>query len=224
MTLFEQIFTVDELAVFSALDTPAKIQAFLDGIPYSEEEIYRCPRQVLSDRKAHCFDGALFGAAALHHIGFPPIVLDMLPVPGRDDDHMLALFKIKGHWGAIAKSNFVGLRYREPIFRTLRELVLSYFEDFYNIAGEKTLRAYTVPLNLQIYDRFGWMVSDASMDEIAHRLEKLRRFTLLTPSMEASLAPVDERFYQAGLVGVNWDGLYKLPPSQVCLLPASNIQ
>jgi hypothetical protein len=103
MNLFEQTFSVDELAVFDTLNTPAKIQAFLDGIPYSEEEKYRCPRQVLSDRKAHCFDGALFGAAALRHIGHPPLVLDMLPVPLRDDDHMLALYKIDGHWGAIAK-------------------------------------------------------------------------------------------------------------------------
>ncbi len=211
MNLFEQSFTPDELAVFYTLDTPARIQAFLDGIPYSEEEKYRCPRQVLSDHKAHCFDGALFAAAALRQIGYPPLVLDMLPVPFRDDDHMLALYKIDGHWGALAKSNFVGLRYREPIYRTLRELVLSYFEDFYNLAKEKTLRSYTVPLNLQVYDHLNWMASDVSMMEIAHHLEKLRRYPVLTPNMEARLASVDERFYQAGLVGVNWDGLYKLP-------------
>jgi hypothetical protein len=213
MNLFEKTFTPDELAVFSTLSTPAKIQAYLDGMPYSEEEKYRCPRQVLSDHKAHCFDGALFAAAALRYIGYPPLVLDMLPVPGRDDDHMLALYKLNGYWGAVAKSNFVGLRYREPIYRTLRELVLTYFEDFYNTAGEKTLRAYTVPLNLQVYDSSNWMASDTSMMEIAHRLEKLRRYTLLTPNMVAGLAPVDERFYQAGLTGVNWEGLYKLSQS-----------
>jgi hypothetical protein len=214
MNPFDKIFTTDELALFSTLDAPKKIQAFLDGIPYSEEEIYRCPRQVIRDHKAHCFDGALFAAAALRYIGFPPLVLDILPKPGSDDDHMLALYKVEGHWGAIAKSNFVGLRYREPIFRSLRELVLSYFEDFFNIAGEKTMRAYTVPLNLQAYDRFNWMASDSSMDAIAHRLDKLRRYSILTPHMEAALAPVDQRFYQAGLMGANWDGLYKLPPSQ----------
>ncbi len=214
MNLFEQTFTPDELAIFASLNTPAKIQAYLDGMPYSEEEKYRCPRQVISDRKAHCFDGALFAAAALRYIGYPPFVLDLLPLPGRDDDHMLALFKIDGHWGAIAKSNFVGLRYREPIYRNLRELVLSYFEDFYNTAAQKTLRGYTVPLNLQAYDRFNWMASDISMGKIAHRLEKLRNFTLLTPKMEAGLALVDERFYQAGLLGVNWAGLYKLSDSK----------
>jgi hypothetical protein len=92
-------------------------------------------------------------------------------------------------------------------------LILTYFEEYYNTAGEKTLRAYTVPLNLQIYDSSNWMANDSSMMEIAHRLEKLRRYTLLTPSMEAGLAPVDERFYQAGLTGVNWEGLYKLSRS-----------
>jgi hypothetical protein len=214
MNQFNQNFTAEELAVFSAIDTPVKIQAYLDEMPYSEEEIYRCPRQVIRDQKAHCFDGALFAAAALRFIGYPPLVLDMLPKPASDDDHMLALYKFEGHWGALAKSNFVGLRYREPIFRSLRELTLSYFEDFYNLAGEKTMRAYTAPLNLQVYDRFNWMVSDASMEDIAHRLEKLRRYTVLTPRMEATLAPVDQRFYQAGLMGANWDGLYKLPPSR----------
>jgi hypothetical protein len=213
MTRFDQIFTPEELAVFSTLDAPIKIQTFLDEIPYSEDEIYRCPRQVIRDRKAHCFDGALFAAAALRVIGYPPIVMDLLPMPGRDDDHMLALYKADRHWGAIAKSNFVGLRYREPIFRSLRELVLSYFEDFFNVAGEKTLRAYTAPLNLQVYDRLNWMVSEVSMEGIVHRLDKQRQFTILTPRMEAALALVDKRFYQAGLLGANWDGLYKLPPS-----------
>jgi hypothetical protein len=213
MNLFNHLFTANELAFFAGLDTPVKIQAFLDGIPYSEEEIYRCPRQVIKDRKAHCFDGALFAAAALRLLGYPPLVVDLLPVPGRDDDHMLAIYKVDQHWGALAKSNFVGLRYREPVFRSLRELVMSYFEDFFNMAGEKTLRAYTAPFNLKAYDSADWMVNDISMTEIAHRLEKLRRYNVLTPSMEATLARVDERFYQAGLVGVNWDGLYKLPPS-----------
>jgi hypothetical protein len=214
MTLFEQTFNAEELTVFTTLDSPIKIQTYLDGIPYSEEDIYRCPRQVLSDRKAHCFDGALFAAAALRLLGYPPLVLDMLPDPGRDDDHMLAIYMVDGHWGAIAKSNFVGLRYREPIFRNLRELVLSYFEDFFSIYREKTLRYYTTPLNLQEYDRFNWMVSDESMQAIVHRLDKLRRYSLLTPRMQASLAPVDERFYQAGTTGVNWEGVYKPQPPQ----------
>ncbi len=99
----------------------------------------------------------------------------MLP-NSRDDDHLLALFKRGGHWGAVAKSNFVGLRYREPIFRTLRELVLSYFEQFYNVEGEKTLRGYTVPMNLRRFDRLPWMTEDAPLDLIADHLDEIRSY------------------------------------------------
>jgi hypothetical protein len=127
----------------------------------------------------------------------------------RDDDHLLALFKQDGHWGAIAKSNFAGLRYREPIFRNLRELVLSYFEQYYNIVREKTLRGYTVPLNLKVFNKYKWMINDESMEGIAQRTDEIRRFFLLSPKMEKGLSPVDERLYQAGLQGANEAGLYK---------------
>ena len=132
----------------------------------------------------------------------------MIP-DGRDDDHLLALYKQEGHWGAIAKSNFVGLRFREPIFRNLRELVLSYFEQYYNIEREKTLRGYTVPLNLEAFDRFNWMISDESMERIAQRTDEIRRFYLLTPKMISGLSPVEERLYKAGLQGANEAGLFK---------------
>ncbi len=196
-----------DLRIISTLDSPGRIQAFLDSIPYSSEPIYRCPLQVIQDRVAHCFDGALFAAAALRRIGFPPLILDMIP-DGRDDDHLLALFKQEGHWGAIAKSNFAGLRFREPIFRNLRELVLSYFEQYYNIEREKTLRGYTLPLNLKTFDRFDWMTSDTSLERIAQRLDEIKRFFFLTQKMIANLSTVDERLYKAGLHGANEAGLF----------------
>jgi hypothetical protein len=136
-TAFDQVLTESERQFISTLTTPAKIQTFLDELPYSTEHIYRCPLRVLRERVAHCFDGALFAAATLCRLGYPPLIMDMLP-NDRDDDHMLAIYKSNGHWGAIAKSNFVGLRFREPIYRTLRELVMSYFEQFYNLEREKT--------------------------------------------------------------------------------------
>jgi len=205
---FEKALNNQELKTMSKLNSPNKIQAFLDAIPYSRESIYRCPLQVLRDRVANCFDGALFAAAALRQIGFPPLILDMIP-DSRDDDHVLALYKQDGHWGAIAKSNFVGLRFREPIHRNLRELVLSYFDQYYNIKREKTLRGYTLPLNLKTFDKFDWMVSDKSMERIAQRLDEIRRFFLLTPKMIAGLSTVDERLYKAGLQGTNEAGLFK---------------
>jgi len=205
---FEKALNNQELKTMSKLNSPNKIQAFLDAIPYSSESIYRCPLQVLRDHVANCFDGALFAAAALRQIGFPPLILDMIP-DSRDDDHVLALYKQDGHWGAIAKSNFVGLRFREPIHRNLRELVLSYFDQYYNIKREKTLRGYTLPLNLKTFDKFDWMVSDKSMERIAQRLDEIRRFFLLTPKMIAGLSTVDERLYKAGLQGTNEAGLFK---------------
>jgi hypothetical protein len=204
---FDQSLNKKELELVSNLTSPVKIQAFLDSIPYSAEDIYRCPARVLRDRKAHCFDGAMFAAAALRRLGYPPLILDMLP--HNDDDHLLALDQRDGHWGAVAKSNFVGLRFREPVYRTLRELAMSYFEDFYNVDREKTLRGYTVPLNLSAFDPLNWMTCDETMDAISDKLDKIRKVYLLTDKMVAGLALVDERSYEAGLMGVNAAGLYK---------------
>lgn len=207
MKILFSSFTPNELRVFARLDSPAKIQVFLDNMPYSAEERYRCPRSVLRDRKAHCYDGALFAAAALRRLGHAPLIIDMLA--HNDDDHLLALFKQNEHWGAVAKSNFVGLRYREPIYRTVRELAMSYFEDFYNVAREKTLRSYTVPLNLKAFDKRDWMTRDETMDVIADKLEAIRKVTVVTPKMAARLQPVDKRSFEAGLMGSNAAGLFK---------------
>lgn len=208
MWVFENRLNVKEQNLMNDLNTSVKIQAFLDETPYSTEAIYRSPLSVLRNRKAHCFDGALFAAAALRRLGYPPLIVEMLPNE-RDDDHLLAVYKRDKYWGAVAKSNFVGLRYREPIYRTLRELLLSYFEDYFNIAGEKTLRGYTLPLNLTACDRWNWMTDDEHLDEIANRLDRQRRVTLLTPTMELNLAPVDPRFLKAGLLGADQEGLYR---------------
>jgi len=177
-------------------------------LAYSTEEVYRCPLRVLRERIAHCFDGALFAAAALRRIGFPPLILEMLP-NDRDDDHMVAIYKSNGYWGAIAKSNFVGLRFREPIYRTLRELVMSYFEQFYNVEREKTLRSYTLPLNLKAFDQLGWMTKHDSLGRIAHRLDRIRKVPVLTQPMISNLSLVDERSYRAGLLEANEAGLYR---------------
>ena len=208
MPSFTRVLTPTERRLVASLTSPARIQAFLDETPYSAEPVYRCPLSVLRDHKAHCFDGAVFAAAMLRRLGHPPLIVDLLP-NNRDDDHMLALFKIDGHLGAVAKSNFSGLRYREPIFRSLRELVLSYFEDYFNAAGEKTLRAYTVSLNLARFERQDWLVRDETMDAIAAALDTIRKVPLLSPRMVAGLLPVDPLALQAGLLGSNPDGLFK---------------
>jgi hypothetical protein len=204
---FDQLLSKSEYRVLKGLKTPAKIQAFLDDLEYSTEEIYRCPLRVLRERVAHCYDGALFAAAMLRRIGYPPLILEMLP-NSRDDDHLLALFKKEMHWGAVGKSNFVGLRFREPVYRTVRELVMSYFEQFYNLEREKTLRGYTVPLNLQSFDRHGWMIKDEPLYWIAEKLDRTRRVRLLTSKMVRNLSLLDLRAYQAGLIGADPKGLF----------------
>jgi hypothetical protein len=205
---FEQALTHSERQVIAPLTTPYDIQAFLDELSYSAEAIYRCPLRVLRERIAHCFDGALFAATMLRRLGYPPLILDIVP-SDRDDDHLLALYKRDGHWGAVSKSNFVGLRFREPAYRTLRELVMSFFEQFFNVAREKTLRGYTVPLYLKVFDKVNWMNSDEPLEGIAQRLDEIRQVPVLTRTMIAELSPVDERSFKAGLLGANEAGLYK---------------
>lgn len=206
----EAHLTADELALWASLTTPRKIQDFLDTIVYEPEYANRCPLRVLRERRGHCLDGALFGAAALRRLGYPPLVIDLIPEPLTDDDHMLAIFQRSGGYGAVAKSNFAGLRYREPIYRSLRELVISYFEDFFNSLGRKTLRAYSIPLDLASLDALRWEVDDAGADAIEKRVAALRHFPLLTPEMLRGLSPVDARQLAAGMLGADPAGLYRV--------------
>lgn len=201
--------TAEERTTLAALNSPAAIQAYLDAIPYSPEARDRCPLNVLRDRTAHCLDGGLFAAMALRRLGYPPLIVDLWPEPGLDDDHVLAIFKQGGCYGAVAKSNFVGLRYREPVYRTLRELVMSYFEQFFNVNGVKTLRSHTRPLDLSRFDRYGWMWDDRGVAPIVARLAQLPRYPVISPQAIATLSPVDELSYRAGLLAANPAGLYK---------------
>jgi hypothetical protein len=208
ITRLQSLLHKKELKVFSQLTSPVKIQSFLDSLPYSDEDLYRCPRSVLLDNKAHCYDGAIFAAAALQMIGFPPLLVEMLP-NDRDDDHILAVFRQGKCWGAVAKSNFVGLRYREPVYRKLRELIMSYFESYFNIAGERTLIGYTAPLNLNRFNKLDWLIHDSAMDVIGDALNGVRNYRIITQAMARKLTRVDKRSYKAGLLGSKQSGLFK---------------
>jgi len=195
-------FTPAERAIFRRLDTPARIQRFLDDLAYNKEPggpTCRSPRRVLRDRTAHCMEGALFAAAALRMLGHPPLLLDLEAV--RDDDHVLAIFRHHGHWGALAKSNFSGLRYREPVYRTLRELVMSYFEHYYNLRREKTLRRYSRPVNLSRFDAIAWMTAEKDVWEVPEYLLTISHTPVLAGGREGSLGRVDNRLFAAGLLG-----------------------
>jgi hypothetical protein len=191
------------MTVLRRLNKPEKVQRFLDQeLRYNKEPegaSCRSPRRVLRDRVAHCIEGALFAAAALRVNGFPPLILDMEAV--RDDDHIIAPFRESGHWGAVAKSNYSGLRFREPVYRTLRELVMSYFEHYYNLAGEKTLRTFSRPVNLARFDRVGWMTSERDLWEIGEYVGSIPHQPILTKTMIRRLRHVDRRLFEAGLHG-----------------------
>ena len=197
-------FLAAERAVFRRLNTPEKIQHFLDHeVAYNKEPdgpTCGSPRRVLRERKAHCMEGALVGAAALRALGYPPLLLDLEAV--RDDDHVLAIFRRDGCWGAVAKSNYSGLRYREPVYRGLRELAMSYFEHYYNLRREKTLRNYSRPVNLRRFDSIHWMTSEEDVWAIPEYLTTIHHTPLVTPRVARRLARVDDRLFAAGLVGL----------------------
>ena len=184
-----------------ALRSPIGIQRALDAMPYHLAGTAWSPRRVLRERTAHCLEGAVFAGAALRVLGLPPLLLDLEAV--QDTDHVVAVFRSRGHWGAIAKSNFSGLRYREPVYRSLRELVMSYFDGYINLRGERTLRAYAGPVNLARFDRTrpGWMTSARDLWFIAEHLLEIPHTRLLRPPMVRALSRVDRRALAAGLVG-----------------------
>jgi hypothetical protein len=200
-------WTKDEIAFLKTLCDPDKIQGFLDSIDYNPDYECRSPRWVIRKRSAHCFEGALFAAAALQFIGNKPLIVDMKAY--NDDDHVIAVFMEKGHWGAVAKSNFTSLRYREPVYRSLRELVMSYFDFYFNIAGDKSLRAYSLPLDLTIYDSRNWDTTDEDLEYIGDKLEKIRHYPVIDKKMIKNLKKASDTMLKAGMLGSNEDGLFK---------------
>ncbi len=192
--------TFREKRFLASLTPPWRIQKFLDGLDYDVAGAgCRSPRRALRERTVQCMDGALLAAAALRVQGHPPLVLDLEAV--YDDDHVLALFATSAGWGAIARSNYSGLRFREGIHPTIRSLVLSYFESYFNLRRQKTLRRYSRPVNLTRFDAMDWMTSDEDLWDIPDYLAGIRHRRLLPARIEKRLSPVDRRMFEAGLVG-----------------------
>jgi hypothetical protein len=208
--LIENTLNESQRAEFAGLTSPALIQAFLDRTPYSTEEFNICPRRVFELGVANCMDGALLAAAALRRLGHPPLIIDLLPEPGTDDDHILTIYRQGGCFGAIAKSNFTCLRSREPVYRSLRELVMTYFDVFFNVAGMKTLRGYSRPVRLSAFDGLDWEIRDAGVEAIERHLYTLKPVPVITAEMAARLSPMDDISYRAGLLDSDPKGLYKI--------------
>ena len=192
-------FTRSELRRLRALKTPAGVQRSLDDLPYNLSFTARSPQKVLRDRTASCLEGGIFAAAALRVLGFPPLIFDL--EAEQDTDHVIAIFKLRGHWGAVAKSNFTGCRYREPVYRSLRELAMSYFNVYFNLRGERTLRRYSRPVNLARFDPLNWMTTEKPIWFIAEHLCEIPHIPLLARAMEKRLTRVDSRTFKAEMLG-----------------------
>src|SRR5438105_12480774 len=174
--------TPAEYRLLKRLDTPKKIQSFLHDLKQNfelEGECCRPVREVLRTRSAHCIEGAMLAACALWINGEPPLLLDMRAE--RDYDHVVALFRRHGRWGAISKTNGIGLRSRDPVYRSLRELAMSYFHEYYNRRDHKTLREYSVPFDLRSIDPQVWVAGKKRHAwPVVDRLDELRHFPLMS--------------------------------------------
>lgn len=188
-------FSRAELRKLRSLKSPYGIQRLLDSMPYHLEDTAWSPRRVLAENTSHCYEGALFAAAALRVNGFPPLVWDL--EAEHDTDHVIAIYRVNGYWGAIAKSNFTGCRFREPVYRTLRELALSYFNIYFNLRGERTLRTFSRPVNLKRFDHLHWMTSDKPVWFVAEYLLTIFHYKLITSAQARRLHRVDDRTFRA---------------------------
>jgi hypothetical protein len=183
---------------FQHLNSPFGIQKYLDSMPYIAEERDRSPLNVMLDGQCHCLDGGLFAVLALWGLGYKPLMLDMVPDPGADDDHVLALYQVDGYWGALAKSNYVNLGFREPVHKTIRELVMTYFEHYCSVSQTKTLRGYTRPMDVSRYVHLNWAVDEAGANKLYYQhFYKRKAVALITPHLAAGLNPITERVYKA---------------------------
>jgi hypothetical protein len=184
--------TKAEFRTLERLDTPQKIQAFLNSIPANFEpggDTVLSVREALRQRRAHCIEGAMIAAAALWIHGEPPLLFDLAAV--RDYDHVITLFKRRGRWGAISKTNHVPLRYRDPVYRSLRELAISYFHEYANKRGEKTLRRYSRAFDLRRVDPSLWVTNEKNCWEVAEALDLLHHYPLIDRRHERHLRTRD---------------------------------
>ncbi|MEI6843043.1 MAG: hypothetical protein WCK48_00830 [bacterium] len=198
-------YTKEEIKIFKKLNSPAKIQDFLNSLPFNFEEkgdTCMSPREVLKVGKAHCMEGAMFAGAVLEFHGEKPLVMDLRSsTKPFDFDHIIAVYKKFGCYGAISKTNHAVLRYREPVYKTIRELVLSYFHEYFlNSNGQKTLREYTKPFDLNFFNTLEWRTSDKNLFEIPSHLDDVKHYPILNSQQIKHLRKADPIEIEAGKI------------------------
>ena len=193
-------FNKKELKVLKSLNTPQKIQSFLNNLSFrfEKKDTYNSPKKILRERRAHCFDGALLGAAALWMNGEKPLLLDLKVAEKKGDvDHVVVLFKRLNRWGAISKTNHAVLRYREPIYKNVRELAMSYFHEYFMNDGEKTLRSFSKPFDLL---KFGteWLTTEKDLYYLVEALDNSPHTQILSLKQIKNLRKADKIEIKAG--------------------------
>src|SRR3989338_7479528 len=185
----------EEIKLFRSLNTPRKIQDFLDKIPINFEptgDTFLSPREVLLQNRAHCIEGACLAAAILRFHKHKALIVD-LTSNKEDQDHVIAVFQQHGHWVAISKTNHAVLRYREPVYKSIHELVMSFFHEYFqNENGVKTLRRFSKPINLKIFDQRGWMTAETEIWYIAEHLAGAPHSSLLSRKQIKTLRPATD--------------------------------
>ncbi len=197
--------TKAELSTLRRLSTPIKIQDFLDKLPINFEkkgETHMSPRRVLREKTAHCIEGALLAATALWLKGHEPLLMDLKAHP-YDEDHVVALYKINGYWGAISKTNHTTLRFRDPVYKTMRELAVSYFHEYFIKNGQKVLYSYSKPFNLKKYG-IDWITTEEDVWHIATALDNSPHFPIFPKENKKYIRKADSMERKAGKL-VEWE-------------------
>jgi hypothetical protein len=192
------LWTKKESRFLQSLKSPDRIQKFLDEIPYHLADTAWSPRLVMENREAHCLEGAIFAAAALREHGHPAWILDL--EAENDSDHVIAVYKSQGLWGSIASSNYTGCRGRKPVYKTLRELALSYFEDYFNLRKEHTLRTFSKPVDLKRFDKQSWQTTEKPVWFIAEYLLEIPHTKRLSNPVAKRLPRVTDQIFRAGIL------------------------
>jgi hypothetical protein len=206
-THFEAHLPANLRRTLKNIRSPFDVQEYLYSMPYNAENRDRSPLNVVLDRQCHCLDGGFLAALLLSKLGHKPLVLDIVPDPGMDDDHVLALYQVDGRWGAVAKSNYVQLGFREAVYKSWRELVMTYFEHYVSVNKEKTLRGYTRPMDLSNLNP-AWTWDEPAANRLYKRFYTRKPIPLITTKMAKRLNPVRENIFKAETLGTDMSWVF----------------
>ena len=202
MTVFD--YSKGEIELFRKLDSPQKIQDYLNSIPFNfqvKKVTFMSPRLVLKNKKAHCVEGAMLASAILEFHGWKPLILDLRSTEKPYDyDHVVSVFKLNGCFGAISKTNHAVLRFREPVYKSVRELAMSYFHEYFLDNGRKTLREYSDLLDLNRFNKMNWRTTEKNLFPIPEYLDTVKHHSILTKRQIKNLRNADKIEIEAGKI------------------------